>query len=196
MSESPWGQSITPPPLEVAELAAMVVDAVRHRFGIELDLTSDTLPFLDQLITELRRAPGGVRQLLAFSAGTYLGETLRRTFGGLWHLDGGPTDPYAWSVRLFPCPLAVLPLALGLELVSREAPVEPVLIVPPRQLDALEGALSAAAPVSEEEYFSFCGRFDALHLVVDVLSELERLTAHQEGRPPKVYGTEDPAVLI
>ncbi len=109
MSESPWGQSITPPPIEVAELAAMVVDAVRHRFGIELDLTSDTLPFLDQLITEQRRAPGGVRQLLAFSAGAYLGETLRRTFGGLWHLDGGSSDPAGWSIRLFPCPLAILP---------------------------------------------------------------------------------------
>jgi hypothetical protein len=196
MSEAPWGQAFTPPPLEVAELAAVAVDAVRHRFGVELDLSSDTLPFLDQLITEHRQAPGGVRHLLASAAGAYLGETLRRTFGGLWHLEDSPGEPVGWTVRFLSCPLALRPVVLGLEIIARAPDEEPSLIVAPRVADALEGALAAAAPVSENEYYSFCGRFDALHLVVDVLSELERLAARQENRPPRMYGDRDPANLI
>ena len=196
MSESPWGHSITPPPVEAAELAAMAVDAVRHRFGVDLDLTSDTLPFLDQLTIEQRQAPGGVRQLFASAAGAYLGETLRRTFGGIWHLGDGPRDPMTWTVRFLSCPLAIRPVALGLEIFLRKAPEEPALVVAPRWSDALEGALSSAAPVGEDEYFSFCGRYDALHLVVDVLTNIEQMSARQEKRPPKLYGADDPADLI
>ncbi|MBU1068348.1 hypothetical protein KJ975_02165 [Myxococcota bacterium] len=196
MSESPWGLSITPPPVEAAELAAMVVDAVRHRFGVEMDLTSDTLPFLDQLAIEHRKAPGGVKQLFASAAGAYLGETLRRTFGGIWHLPDPKSDPIDWTVRFLSCPMAIRPIALGHEIFSHKAPEEPILIVAPKLVDALENALSAASPVGEEEYYSFSGRFDALHLVVDVLSEIERMAARQAKRPPKLYGPEDPANLI
>jgi len=196
MSDSPWGLSITPPPVEAAELAAMVVDAVRHRFGMELDLTSDTLPFLDQLTLEQRKAPGGVRQLFASAAGAYLGETLRRKFGGIWHLGEAKSDPVDWTVRFMSCPLAIRPVALGLEIFIRKPPEEPVLIVAPKWIDALEGALASATPVDEDEYYSFCGRFDALHLVVDVLTEIERMAARQEKRPPKLYGAHDPADLI
>jgi hypothetical protein len=169
---------------------------VRHLYGVELDLTSDTLPFLDQLIRERQRDPGGVRHLLAMAAGVYLGEVLRRAFGGLWHTADLPADPDAWTVRLLSCPLAIRPAMIGLEIGSRSILEKPSLIVPPRQFDALEGALGSAAPVSEEEYFSFCGRYDALHLVVDVLTELERLTARQDNRPPRLYGAENPADLI
>lgn len=193
---SPWGNSFSPPPLEVAELAAVVVDAVRHRFGVDLDLTSETLPFLDELMRENRSAPGGVKQLFAYSAGAYLGETLRRAFGGIWDLAGEPKNPENWSVRFLSCPLALRAPQVGVEILTESMPEEPSLVVSPSFLEILEKALSQAAPLRVEEYFSFCGRYDAMHLAIDVLTETERLMAENEKRAPRWFGYEDPARLV
>lgn len=193
---SPWGNSFSPPPIEVAELAAIVVDAVRHRFGVEMDLTSETLPFLDELVRENRTAPGGVKQLFAYAAGVYLGETLRRAFGGIWDLADNPQNPENWSVRFLSCPLALSAPQLGIEILTESMPDEPALKVAPAFFDPLEKALQQAAPLGREEYFSFCGRYDALHLVVDVLTETERMLAEREKRAPRWFGYEDPSNIV
>ncbi len=193
---SPWGNSFSPPPVEVAELAAVVVDVARHRYGVSLDLTSETLPFLDELARENRLAPGGVKRLFALAAGAYLGETLRRAFGGIWDLGGTPQNPENWSVRFLSCPLALRAPQLGEEILAQSMPEESALVVSPAFLEMLEAVLSQAAPLREEEYFSFCGRYDALHLVVDVLTEAERRLAEREKRAPRWFGHEDPANVV
>ncbi len=195
MTENPWGLSLTPPPLEVAELAAVAVDAVRNACGMTLDLTSDTLPFLDHLVRENRKLPTGVRPLLHGATGACLGETCRRTFGGIWHLPD--PDPLHWSVRFFSCPLAIFPVVMGVEIFRKKLPESspPTVVVSPSMVDVLENALAQATPVTLEEYYSFCGRFDAIHLMVDFLTELEHLQAREQKLAPRVFGVTDPADL-
>ena len=75
----------TAPPAAVAELYASFLRFAASKYRVPLDFTEDTLPIVDQYVKDAR-AEITIRpetlNLVAASIGAYLGEVVRRRFGG------------------------------------------------------------------------------------------------------------------
>jgi hypothetical protein len=160
-------------PETVLELAASCVRFVQAAVGIELDLTHETLPILDHYLIQAReeisRRPEAA-PLVAGALGAYFGQVIAAEFGGYWRAPNA--DMHSWLVCLQPVFLALSPVGVAYEALFEGAahpgpPAELKLAREDREF--VEQRLAAVPPVSEAEFYSFSGRFDALSIAVDAL---------------------------
>jgi hypothetical protein len=152
----------------VREYAAQAVEYVRRSVGLTLEYDSDTLPVLDHY---LRSVPDGTPETLALVAGTsgaYFGEVIRRRLGGRWDLSAA--DPGGWRLVL-PGGLSFSPagLVLAAILLCDEIELDSGLRAPNAVTPVLETALERMGAVTEEEYYSLCGRLDTIEHLHDVV---------------------------
>ena len=155
----------TPPPGEIFDRAERTVDSVRRALGLTLDYTPETLPLVDHYLTQVPRDRPEVIALVAETAGAYFGEVVRKALGGTWS-----ETPEGWLVRL-DAGVTFMPSGMVAEAVAQttlEADGE--FAVPDEDRDAVEDALRDAPQVTEAEYYSLCGRLEALMLVCDVIA--------------------------
>jgi len=104
-----------PPPPNVAELAAACVRFVATRYNAALDFAPDTLSFVDHWVREARAELAErpeAAEIVQAAAGAYLGEVIRRTFGGYWVAEGDHAD---WRLELERVYCAFNPIGMARE---------------------------------------------------------------------------------
>jgi hypothetical protein len=155
--------------------------------GVEPDLTPETLPLVDQYLRQMPSdAPSEARQLAIAGAGCYFGEVARRLLHGRWVLPD--PAPSSWRVELVSCFLYFSPVGMAGEIQSRGESEEDdgSFATAVEQREDLHQMLAAAAPFSEDEYYSLSGRIDVLQLAADWLVG-RRLSSGS----PRTYSAED-----
>lgn len=166
-AESP--PAATPTPDHVAELAASCARFVHAKYGVPLDGTSDTLSLLDQYVREARTDVNDANlELLSATIGAYLGEVVRRAYGGIWFAEG---DYGGWRVDMTRVFLTFNPLGMAREALTLQ-PAEgwhAHLEMDPAESDEVERRLAALPPVDDEEYYLPTTRFDVVALAVEAL---------------------------
>ena len=162
-----------PPPSRVADLAEACVRFIAARYGTTLDYEPDTLSFVDQWVrdarTEMGRRPE-VAELVQSAAGAYLGEVVRRAFGGFW-VTGDEGDTAAWRLCLSRVYCAFNPLGMMREalLLDRADGWNAHLELDPAERDVMEQRLDALPAASDDEFFAPSTRFDVVSIVHDAL---------------------------
>jgi hypothetical protein len=157
-------------PAAVQDYAAQTVRYVQVAIGVELGYDSDTLPVLDHY---LRGVPGEKPATLALvisTAGAYFGEVVRLQLGGRWEVED--LEPVEWRVIL-PSGISLVPAGMVAAGNARDVGIDhqdPGRHVPPHLEGFVEATLDRMSQVTEEEYFSLCGRFDTLAHLQAVLA--------------------------
>jgi hypothetical protein len=166
--------ALEPAPLAVMHLASACIRYVATRYGVELDFTPETLSFVDQWVrdarAELQRRPEAA-DLVQGTAGAYLGEVIRRTFGGTWILPGDEGDHAGWRLGLATVYCAFNPIGMVREAVTL-APADgwhAHFELDPGEQEEIEQRLAALPPVDDEEYYAPSTRFDVVWIMVDAL---------------------------
>jgi hypothetical protein len=156
-------------PARVREYAEQAVAYVRAALELDLTYDSDTLPLMDFYLRNVPRDQAHAVHLVVSTAGPYFGEVVRLHLGGRWEMDSD--DPLGWRVVL-PTGLSLAPAGIVAAVIAENDDIEDVdtgFDAPPGVWPHLEAALARMSQVTEEEYFSLCGRFDTLEHVQDVL---------------------------
>lgn len=157
------------PPRQVEEYAGRTVEYVRSALGVALEYDSDTLPLLDHYLGTVPPDRPEMIELVVATAGAYFGEVVRRRIGGRW--DGTTEEIAAWRIIL-PTGVAFSPAGFVAAAITRTEELEDFesgLEAPPRMRPYLAEALGRMGEVSEDDYFSLCGRLDTLEHVHSVL---------------------------
>jgi hypothetical protein len=187
-------KSLAEAPAHVLELAAGCTRFVLARYGIALDFDPDTLSVLDQWVRDAREArdedterpatsagaplpptPPTV-DLVQAAAGAYLGEVIRRQFGGTWHAPEGFGTSPDWRLCLAPVYCAFNPIGMAREALMLEpqdgwhAHFE----LDPAEADAVHARLAALPQVEEDEYYAPSTRYDVVCIVVEALRDSMR----------------------
>jgi hypothetical protein len=162
-----------PPPPQVAELAAACVRFVASRYGAALDFEPETLSFVDHWVREARAeitVRPEVVEVVQAAAGAYLGEVVRRAFGGSWRLEGHHAD---WRLQLDRVYCSFNPIGMAREALLLEgadgwgAHFE----LDPAEADAIEQRLAALPPASDDEFYAPSTRFDVVSILFEALRE-------------------------
>jgi hypothetical protein len=165
----------SPPPDNVAELSRACERFVLTRFDVRLDYTQDTLSLVDAYVREARAelaTKPEIVTLLQGAIGAYLGEVIRRTFGGSWFAEG---EEDGWRVDLTRAYLTFNPIGMAREalLLQPQDGWHAYLETDPEQRGVLEARLARLSEqiggVEEEEYFAPTTRFDVVAIAVDAL---------------------------
>lgn len=160
-------------PAVVTELSVGCVQFVQASLGVELDFTHETLPILDHYARigrgEIEKRPEALA-LLAQSAGAYFGQVLAAELQGFWRIE--EADPNRWLLCLSPVFLAINPVGVAYDVfclgTGHPGPSSELrLAAPDREL--VQARLDALPQTSEEDYFSFSTRFDAVQIAFDAL---------------------------
>ncbi|MBN2723458.1 MAG: hypothetical protein JXR95_05240 [Deltaproteobacteria bacterium] len=180
-------------PEKIRDNVALLIDAVRTAVSFEMDLSSDTISVLDYYVLSQTELSDSLLELVAVMTGSYYGEVLRRKFGGQWHVleDSPPQD---WQLRFHSCPLGVNPVISALEVITRDDDYTGISVSPVRE-EALLDMLENAPTISDDEYYSFAGMMDAMHLCIDFLTEIEHLIHENDPQSDPRYGFEDPQIV-
>jgi hypothetical protein len=165
--------AVAPAPEPVLELAAACVRFVGARYAVALDFAPETLSLVDQWLRDARaeqtKGPEIV-ELVQGAAGAYLGEVIRRAFGGSWVLRPERAD---WKLCLSRVYCCFNPLGMAREAVLLEpaegwhAHVE----VDPGEEEAVEERLAVLPPVEDDDYYAPSTRFDVIAILFDALLE-------------------------
>jgi hypothetical protein len=163
----PRSADVAAPP-RVAEFARQAVEYVRRAVGLELAYDSDTLPLLDHYLRSVPSDQPATVELVATSAGAYFGEVVRRTLGGRW--DTSAEDVTEWRVVL-PTGLNFSPAGFVAAAIVRADldDLDTTIDAPPRMRPFVEQTLARMSDVTEDDYYSLCGRLDTLEHVHEVL---------------------------
>ncbi|MGZ3419132.1 MAG: hypothetical protein ACXVEF_31150 [Polyangiales bacterium] len=172
-------------PPEVEELAKACIDFVERATGVRLDFTSETLPVLDHY---LRGARGEVAtkpellEVVAASAGAYLGEVLRRKLPLRWFAP--PGEHRRFRVELENAFLSFNPIGIAVEALHLDAAEGwgAHFRMRPEDEKKAAAALARLPEVDEEEYFAPSSRLEVLEIVVDAITG---------GVGDRVYGPDD-----
>ena len=160
-----------PPPPQVADLAAACVRFVAARYGATLDFAPETLSFVDHWVREARAEvasrPEAVEVVQA-AAGAYLGEVIRRTFGGSWRVEGHHAD---WRLQLERVYCSFSPIGMAREALLLEGAdgwgahfeLDPV------EAEAIERRLAALPPAPDDEFYAPSTRFDVVSILFEAL---------------------------
>jgi hypothetical protein len=183
------GAEIAPPPPRIAELVASCVRFVAQKYRVPLDFGPDTLSLVDQYVRDAR---ADVRQrpeslpLLQAAVGAYLGEVVRRTYGGYWFCEG---DEEGWRVMLSRVYLAFNPIGMAREALTLEEAEgwHAHFELDPGDREAIERRLARAPEVDEEEYFLPTTRHEVVSIVFDEL----RRRMHESGTADVRFGPDD-----
>lgn len=177
---------MTEPAPAIHEYAAQTVTYVERALGVALAFDSDTLPLLDHYLRTVPTEQAATVELVVATAAAYFGEVVRRHIGGRWEsLDERPED---WRFVL-PTGLRFAPAGYVAAAIAQREPGEfdTGLEAPGKLRGYVEAALARMSPVSEDEFYSLCGRLDTLeHLhevLVAVAAELagEQVPAPDDG---------------
>jgi hypothetical protein len=170
--EAPSDESrFEPAPDRVQELAAGCVRFIATRYGALLDFSPDTLSFVDQWVRDAREELGRraeVGEVVQAAAGAYLGEVIRREFGGAWALSDDLTE---WRLCLATVYCAFNPVGMVREALRLE-PAEgwhAHFELDPAEREAIEQRLAALPEVEDDEFFAPSTRFDVVSILVDAL---------------------------
>jgi hypothetical protein len=192
--QGPDPDAIAPPPAEVEELAAACVRFVSARYGVPLDYRPDTLSMLDQWVRDARvesEERAEVIDLVQSTAGAYLGEVLRREFGGRWVAAAPAAEHAEWRLFLSTVYCSFNPLGMVREALLL-APAEgwhAHLELDPAEKEAIQARLDALPSASEDEFYAPSTRYDVLSIVFDALREGMRARGLADVRfGPEDYG--------
>jgi hypothetical protein len=154
-------------PARVHEYAEQAVEYVRRALGVKLEYDSDTLPLLDHYLRTVPEDQAATLQLVILTAGAYFGEVVRRRLGGRWETAG---EEAQWRVVL-PTGLNFSPLGMVASAITRgeSEDIDSAIDAPPRMRPFLQQALQRMGDVSEEDYYSLCGRLDTIEHLHEVL---------------------------
>jgi len=164
---------VGPPPAEVAELVVMCLDYVRRAVGVDLDFTPDTLPLLDHYLALARpnaKERPELFPLLARTLGAYFGEVVRLSLGGFWRLPS--PNVHDWAVCARPVFLWINPVGVAYDALSQTKEHDgprSQLQLPVEDRDAVERRLSLLPAVDDEEFVTFCTRFEVIEIAAAVL---------------------------
>ena len=178
-----------PPPPQVAELAAACVRFVATRYNAALDFAPETLSFVDHWLREARadlaERPEAA-DLVQAAAGAYLGEVIRRAFGGHWVAEG---DHAAWRLELERVYCAFNPIGMAREalLLDTADGWHAHFELDPGEAEAIERRLAGLPPAPDEEYYAPSTRFD----VVSILFEAIRASMRANGLSDVRFTAED-----
>jgi hypothetical protein len=184
------------PPQAVAELAAACVRFVATRYGIHLDFMPDTLSLVDQWLRDARSEMAAreqsqadrasLEELVQGAAGAYLGEVMRRAFGGEWSTEGEQADWRLYMTRVY---LAYNPLGMAREalLLGEAEGWHAHFELDPGDKDDIEARLAALPAAGEDEYYAPTTRYDVVNIVVDALREKMRASGLSDVR----FGADD-----
>lgn len=158
-------------PEKILELAAACARFVQGKYEVPLDFTGETLSLVDQYVRDARESvkkEPATFDLVAYAIGGYLGETMRRTFGGEWFVEG---EPHQYRLYFTRVKLSTNPLGLAREaLLAADDPEYPsALVVDPEYRGFVEERLKDVQPVSEDEYYLPSTRFDTAAFIVELL---------------------------
>lgn len=157
------------PPRNVEEYAGRTVEYVQRALGLPLEYDSLTLPLLDHYLSTVPRDRPEMIELVVATAGAYFGEVVRRHIGGRW--DGTTEEVAEWRMIL-PTGVQFSPAGFVAAAITRTEELDDFdsgLDAPPRMRPYLAEALTRMGEVTEEEYYSLCGRLDTLEHVHAVL---------------------------
>lgn len=160
--------TIAAAPPRVAELARAAVEYVKRAIGLELTYDSDTLPLLDHYLRTVPNEQPATVELVATTSGAYFGEVVRRTLGGRW--DTSADDITDWRIVL-PTGLNFSPAGFAAAAIVRADldDLDTTMDAPPRMRPFVEQTLARMGDVTEDDYYSLCGRLDTLEHVHEVL---------------------------
>jgi hypothetical protein len=155
-------------PARVREYADQAVEYVRRALGVALEYDSDTLPLLDHYLRDVPQDQLATLQLVILTSGSYFGEVVRRRLGGRWDLSG--EEEAQWRVVL-PTGLNFSPMGVVASAIARSEgeDIDASIDAPLRMKPHLQQALQRMGDVSEEDYYSLCGRLDTLEHLHEVL---------------------------
>jgi hypothetical protein len=167
---------IRPRSSEALELADACVRFVATRYRVTLDFAPETLSLLDQWLRDGRadlRVRSEATELLQSAAGAYLGEVIRRQFGGHWVIVD---DVSKWRLLLSTVYCAFNPVGMAREaLLLEPAPGwHAHFELDPGEAEAVEARIATLFPVAEEEYYAPTTRYDVLSIIVDSLRDSMR----------------------
>jgi len=156
-------------PPRVREYAEQAVEYVRRALGVTMEYDSDTLPVLDHYLRDIPQDQAATLQLVILTSGAYFGEVVRRRLGGRWETQADG-DEAQWRVVL-PTGLNFSPLGLVAAAITRSEgdDIDAALDAPLRMRPYLQQALQRMGDVSEDEYYSLCGRLDTIEHLHEVL---------------------------
>lgn len=160
------------PPQQVADLSAACVRFVAARYGVTLDFSPDTLSLVDQWIRDANRERKGraeLTDLVQGAAGAYLGEVIRRAFGGAWlTCAAGMAD---WKLCLSTVYCAFNPIGMAREalLLEEAEGWHAHFELDPAEREAVEQRLAALPPVRDADFYAPSTRFDVVEILVAAL---------------------------
>jgi hypothetical protein len=107
-------------------------------------------------------------ELVQAAAGAYLGEVIRRTFGGYWVAQGDHAD---WKLELARVYCAFNPIGMAREALTLEAADgwHAHFELDPAEAEVIERRLAALPPASEDEYYAPSTRFDVVSILFEAL---------------------------
>jgi len=187
--DEPPPEEVAPPPPVVAELAAACVRFVAAKYGVMLDFTPETLSLVDQWVRDARGeivAKPQTLDLAQGAAGAYLGEVVRRAFGGSWFAEG---EQDGWRVDLSRVFLTFNPVGMMREalLLEPQEGWHAHLETDPAEREELDRRLAALPQVEDEEYFAPTTRFDVVHIAYEALRAHMRAAGLEDVR----FGPDD-----
>lgn len=156
----PWDMDTDP---SVMDLTVACVTSTRNATGLELDLTPDTLPFLDHYAELVDSPRQEVVSLLAPMCGAYFGELIRRQLDdGQWSVD--PDDHAKWHLRFEACSLHFNPIGIALEVLLGQDVADwgAHLQTAPADRSRVERALEVFGDVGDRDYYTFSVRYEAI----------------------------------
>ena len=160
-------------PAKVAQYAAQVVEYVRRSLAGILEYESDTLPVLDHYLRTVDEgaATTATIELVVATGAAYFGEVVRRQLGGRW--EAAEADATRWRFNLSTgisfSPAAFVAAAIHRSNKQSLVDVDTDLDAPPRMRTHLQAALLRMGAVTEDEFYSLCGRLDTLEHVHETL---------------------------
>ena len=172
------------PTAEILNFTDNLVAAVQSATGQRLDLTPETLPFLDyygqiyrgsrdKKFTKDRAAAENLSLLLAPMGGAYFGQVIHAKYACQWH---APLQSYGeWRIQFEHCFLYFNPVAVAMEVFNqKEMKGWPAAFETRPEDEAwLCSILDELGRVSVEDYYTFSVRWEILDTVVARLETAE-----------------------
>ncbi len=152
----------------VEDFARQAVAYVQRALALTLEYDSDTLPILDHYLRTVPTGEPAAIELVIVTAGAYFGETVRKVLGGRW--EASAEDAGKWRFVLA-TGLSFSPVGFVAAAIAR-ADVEEfdtTIDAPPRMQPYIEEAAARMVGLSEEDFYSLCGRLDTLENLHEVL---------------------------
>lgn len=188
---------------EVINFSNNLIAAVLTAVGQKLDMTPETLPFLDyyaQIFREVRdrkfvddrEAATDISLLFGPLAGAYFGQVITKKYACRWHAPMG--DYGNWRIQFDHCFLFFNPAAVAMEVFNQREMegCNSAFITRKEDEEWLCSILDEWGLVRPEEYYSFSVRWEILDTIVGKLETTEVFQKGARGcEVVKVYGVED-----